>query len=570
MGMPAGYAALAVGATSAATNGGNMREAMKNGFLAYSGAGVADSFMGAGAATMGGNAGTSSVLQTPPGATSPYALTASTSAVPSTAGYSLGESSSYLNQPLPSLVSAAPAEVAQAAAAATPAAQQAAALQNMDMGQRFDALKAGASGTNAMNYIKANPFTSLGVASLALTPDENKTPQKAADTDRGPRAGMRYYPGYGTSLPKPNMQGVEQTFNRPYYAAKGGVTRMATGGITSAPRNQQQLFADYLQRVSSSGVAATPPTNKYDWWKNPNDPAPAAPAPAETAEEYAARMRVNARGGGGGPSAEEREAQLNEVNDYLSTPENPVTMNQYFAMSSEDRKALDAAAAERNPIRAGIGDFVKTLGVPIAYRAFQGLYDKFTGPDTSKPKSVGMVFPTENDRIKAEEAAKYRQALLGDTSPYADTSTTEIDRVTTEDARNAAVQRAGDEAENDARIQGDLNPYTSSQFSAAALPSTPYASGKNSNYSPLTSGYTTPEVGPTPLSTSKIVASTRLAGDKPITDSVQSYSPFDAVGQYGVGEGNYTKNQMAALITQQESTARDYINAGQTLGFESQ
>ena len=335
MGMPQGYAALAVGATSAATNGGNMRAAIKDGFLAYSGAGAAGAFMDAGAATTGASAAAPTVLEAPPGGSSVYSL--GSPATSSTAEYSLGASNSYLNKPeYFSLASAAPAQAAQAAAAATPAAQQAAALQSMDMGQRFDALKAGATGTNAMNYIKANPFTSLGVATAAMTPDENNTPQKAADTDRGPRSKLQYYSGYGTSLPAPNMQGIEQTYNRPYYAAKGGVTRMATGGITSAPRNQQQLFADYLQRVSSSGVSGgtTPPTNKYEWWKNPNDPAPAAPAPAETAEEYAARMRVNARGGGGRGEKPEPSA-WDSMTDTEKT--------EYYAQNPFESKMADMA-----------------------------------------------------------------------------------------------------------------------------------------------------------------------------------------------------------------------------------
>jgi hypothetical protein len=423
-----------------------MKKAMLNGFSAYAGAGMAGSFMEAGAGSMGGAMGASTtaapatVLETPVGATSPYALTASTSAAPATAGYSLGESSSYLNQPLPSLVSAAPAEVAQAAAQATPAAQaaqQAASLDTMNMSQRFDALKAGASGTNAMNYIKANPFASLGTATAMLTPDENKTPQKAADTDRGPRAGMRYYPGYGTSLPKPNMQGVEQTFNRPYYAAKGGVTRMATGGITSAPRNQQQLFADYLQRVSSSGVAATPPTNKYDWWKNPNDPAPAAPAPAETAEEYAARMRVNARGGsGGGSGYADPNPEWTAKTDAEKT--------EYYAQHPFESKMADAVGTY---LTKGLGFGVLGFGL-----------DAINGPGyTDKQLNIRRgIHPPANS------------PLAGGPLPYT-TGTSEIDRVTAEDAANAAYQRDQAEAANLARIQGDLNPYTSSQFSAGPL-----------------------------------------------------------------------------------------------------
>jgi hypothetical protein len=289
MGMPAGFAALSVGAASAMTNGGDLRKGLMNGISAYGGAGMAESFMGAGLGTMGGAMGApaagaapTTVLETPAGATSPYALTGSTAA-PSTAGYSLGESSSYVNQPLPTLASAAPAQVAQQAAAMTPAAQaaqQSAALNELSMGQRWDALKAGATGTNAMNYIKANPLTSLGIAAFAMTPDEKNVAQKAPDTDRGPRANMQYHPGWSTPTPRPNMFGVEQTYNRPYYAAEGGITHMATGGITSAPRNQQQLFADYLSRVSSSGAAGnTTPPNNYDWWKNPNDPTPTTASP---------------------------------------------------------------------------------------------------------------------------------------------------------------------------------------------------------------------------------------------------------------------------------------------------
>jgi hypothetical protein len=374
MGMPAGYAALSVGAASAATNGGDMKKAILNGFSAYTGAGLADSFMGAGAAMqsgtatswMGGEAPVTAAAPTIEMAPSAGSLAgASQQEAINQAGMYRGPSYAAEAGNI-SLASAAPAEVAQAAAAATPAAQaaqQAASLDTMNMSQRFDALKAGASGTNAMNYIKANPFASLGTATAMLTPDENKTPQKAADTDRGPRANMRYYPGYGTSLPAPNMQGVEQTYNRPYYAAKGGVTRMATGGITSAPRNQQQLFADYLQRVSSSGVAATPPTNKYDWWKSSGTDTPAA-APTETPEQYAARMSLNARGGGGGRG--ERE------------PEDPNSFSaQWAAMSDAEKEAFRL----ENPKTAAAQDLAMLIGSPFMF-AYNKLQE-YMGPESS-------------------------------------------------------------------------------------------------------------------------------------------------------------------------------------------
>jgi hypothetical protein len=299
-----------------------MKKAILNGFSAYTGAGLADSFMGAGAAMQSGTATSWMGGEAPAAASTVSTPTMGANGIRAS-DVVYGSSPEVYRGPSyaaeagnVSLASAAPAEVAQAAAAATPAAQaaqQAASLDTMNMSQRFDALKAGASGTNAMNYIKANPFASLGTATAMLTPDENKTPQKAADTDRGPRAGLSYYPGWTNPMPKPNMQGIEQPFNRPYYAAKGGVTRMATGGITSAPRNQQQLFADYLQRVSSSGVSGgtTPPTNKYDWWKSSGTDTPAA-APTETPEQYAARMSLNARGGGGGRTAPDEGVTFKE------------------------------------------------------------------------------------------------------------------------------------------------------------------------------------------------------------------------------------------------------------------
>lgn len=395
MGVPAGYAALAVGATSAATNGGDLKKGMMAGISAYGGAGMAGAFMNAGAAAP------ATVLETPAGATSPYALTGASATAPSTAGYSLGESSSYLNRPLPSLVSAAPAEAAQAAAAATPAAQaaqQAAALDSMSMGQRFDALKAGASGTNAINYIKANPLTSLGVGLAAIAPDENKTPQKAADTDRGPRAGLSYYPGWSNPLPKPNMQGVEQTYNRPYYAAEGGVTRMATGGITSAPRNQQQLFAEYLQRVANSGAAATSPTNKYEWWKSGgNSYAPATP-PAETPEEYAARMRANARGGDGGGGGGRGQSEGVPGEGFNPTSEGAYNVSR-----------LGQQLSYISPITGGL------IGAYGNYMA-KNVNPNYSNEGRNYPAPIGYSAADEADRMfaKPETPAAYPSGNFAD------------------------------------------------------------------------------------------------------------------------------------------------------------
>ena len=460
MGMPAGYAALAVGATSAATNGGNMKKSLLDGISAYSGAGMAGSFMGAGLGTMGGAMGTSAAapataLEIPAGATSPYALTGSTAAAaPSTAGYSLGEPSSYLNQPLPSLVSAAPAEVAQAAAAATPAAQaaqQAASLDSMSMGQRFDALKAGATGTNAMNYIKANPFTSLGVATAAMTPDENKTPQKATDTDRGPRAGLSYHPGWTNPMPKPNMQGVEQTYNRPYYAAEGGLMSLAEGGKSyddvemspamrqllaqqdrslreiqrlkaqqtgtpPAQLDQKQLFADYLKRVSGAtgagaGIEVAP------------EPEPEAEVVPETPKVDLPFLETpvssNTRSGGGGQSEEqraEREAAYNAPQDYLSinrydpeatarvtktenaepgdryapareTVKDSMSAAQLAALSPAERAMHMADVRAISPIRTAVYDAITEVGV---LPILGNMYTDFKYGNIGKPLAPGV------------------------------------------------------------------------------------------------------------------------------------------------------------------------------------
>ena len=304
MGMPAGYAALAVGATSAATSGGDLKKGLMAGMSAYGGAGMAESFMGAGLGTMGGAMAAPAAEAAPAVAAAPAVSAAPAVAeiapsAGSIAGSSMQEAVNQSGMYAPAITSAAPAEVAKQAAAATPAAQaaqQSAALNELTMGQRWDALKAGATGANAMKYVKDNPFTSLGVAASFMAPDENKAPQTTTDTDRGPRAGMQYHPGWSTPMPKPNMQGIEQTYNRPYYAAEGGITHMAEGGSTGykdydgvemspamrellaqqdrslreiqrlkaqqagtppAQLDQKQLFADYLQRVSGGAGAGT-------------------------------------------------------------------------------------------------------------------------------------------------------------------------------------------------------------------------------------------------------------------------------------------------------------------------
>jgi hypothetical protein len=311
----------------------------------------------------------------------------------------------------PALTSIAPAQVAQAAAAATPAAQaaqQAAALNELTMGQRFDALKAGATGTNALNYIKANPFTSLGVATAAMTPDETSAPQKTEDTDLGPRAKLQYYSGYGTSLPAPNMQGIEQTYNRPYYAAEGGVTSMAEGGVTSAPRNQQQLFADYLARVSGgagtgTGIEVAPEPEPEVAPETPEIELPFLETPVAS----------NTRGGGGQTAEQraEREAAYNAPQNYLSinrydpeatarltktenaepgdryapareTVKDSMSAAQLAALSPAERAMHMADVRAISPIRTAVSDAITEVGVlPI----LGNMYTDFKYGNIGKP-----------------------------------------------------------------------------------------------------------------------------------------------------------------------------------------
>ena len=453
MGMPQGYAALAVGATSAVASGGDLKKGLMAGISAYGGAGMAESFMGAGARAMAAPVGAPVVEAAPaaisaaPAAPSAGSITGSSmqgalNKLPEAyRGPSYGAEAG--NVSLPFLTSAAPAQVAQAAAAATPAAQaaqQAVALDTMSMGQRFDALKAGATGTNALNYIKANPFTSLGVATAAMTPDETSAPQKTEDTDLGPRAKLQYYPGWSNPTPRPNMQGIEQTYNRPYYAAEGGITRMAEGGIASAPRNQQQLFADYLARVSGgagagTGVEVAPKPGTGTSTKTPKTP------PAETPEEYAERMRLNARGGGGGRGEKPEPSAWDSMTDAEKT--------EYYAQRPFESGLASAAG---NYISNGF--LFGALGKAQDY--------------------LNPGFTERNLNILRGIHPPANSPLAGGPLQYGPPMS-EIDRVTADDAANAAYQRDQAEAANLARMQADTNPF--GNFADAPLSSRTDVSG---------------------------------------------------------------------------------------------
>lgn len=94
---------------------------------------------------------------------------------------------------------------------------------------------------------------------------------------------------------------------------------------------------------------------------------PTTPILEQQYDEYGNPISKTANRGGSSQSQEQRdarEAALDERSDYLSTPENPVTMRQYWDMPKEQRDALDKAAAERNPIRGALAEGFKTFIMP--------------------------------------------------------------------------------------------------------------------------------------------------------------------------------------------------------------
>jgi hypothetical protein len=205
---------------------------------------------------------------------------------------------------------------------------------------------------NAGKFISANKLPAMAAAAgplLSSMEDEkenDKPSEPVKDTDPGARArsGIKFNPGYLTPTPLPNPYGIEQTYATPYYAAEGGVTHMAEGGMayggsTSGPIDTKAQFADYLNKVmnpTNRTNAISGSTNPYDWWKSQSRPEvpPPPPPSAETPEEYEARKRLNARGGDGrggsdGQTAAEREAEANAPNAMF----NGLSRNEYNALT---------------------------------------------------------------------------------------------------------------------------------------------------------------------------------------------------------------------------------------------
>ena len=245
---------------------------------------------------------------------------------------------------------------------------------------------------NAGKFISASPKLPLLAAAagpllsgMEEDRENDKPSEPVKDTDPGARArsGIKFNPGYLTPTPLPNPYGIEQTYATPYYAAEGGVTHMAEGGMayggsTSGPIDTKAQFADYLNKVMNPTTrtnAVSGSTNPFDWWKSQSRPAAPAPTPiiSETPEEYAARTRLNARGGDGGMTPEQRAEQAAD-NDRPQPMLNGLSRNEYFGglgLSPEEQNAVRAQADMDNPKTAAALNFVKLAASPVKF-----LYDK--------------------------------------------------------------------------------------------------------------------------------------------------------------------------------------------------
>ena len=190
----------------------------------------------------------------------------------------------------------------------------------------------------------------------------------------------------------------------------------ADGGSTSS--DSQRIY-DYLNGIGTNPMQFThqAPQVNFEQYK------PITPTTGilnKQIDEYG--NLINPQRGGGGQSQEQRdqrEADLNKVSDYLSTPEKQVTMNDYWGMDSQARKDLNDAAAIRNPIRGAVKNVVETLGYPMALRVAGEISNQFknafpqegqartlfgkvisegdpsrwgseVGPNTDNPASTGM------------------------------------------------------------------------------------------------------------------------------------------------------------------------------------
>jgi hypothetical protein len=109
-------------------------------------------------------------------------------------------------------------------------------LENMTMGQRFEAMKQGATFDNLMNYAKQNPMSAYSMGASLLMPEEK--PKAKPKTDSDPGQQYTYEANATSPTPTADPYGTERKYYNQRYvprAADGGM--MATGGLSDAHYN---------------------------------------------------------------------------------------------------------------------------------------------------------------------------------------------------------------------------------------------------------------------------------------------------------------------------------------------
>lgn len=227
--------------------------------------------------------------------------------------------------------------------------------KEMTAGERWDALKAGATKENLWKYAKENPFETAGMLAGPLMgayedyKDANKAPETKGDSDRGAmaNAGYQFDPGWANPTPRADPYGREQTYNRPRYyipkkAADGGaVQHFDEGGMVArasqSPMLQQfiedqaaraaqpapaqidvkQQFADYLKAQAAPTTGVVPDT-----------PAPTTQTAALGTAGISALTPETLGGESRGLSMEQRD-EMNDPNSWAN--QSPEAHAQYYA-----------------------------------------------------------------------------------------------------------------------------------------------------------------------------------------------------------------------------------------------
>jgi hypothetical protein len=172
--------------------------------------------------------------------------------------------------------------------------------------------------------------------------------------------------------PKKKMSSFIST--QPTQNAAGGglmTKHLGIGGL-SAKRSQTDYAKNYLPgsgyRPGQGGITYFTPMEYTGGDETTSTDT--TDTSSSSATDELLRQTIG-RTGGGGQSQEQRdqrEADLDRMDDYLG-----MTMRDYWNLSESERADVDAAAAERNPIRGGILKAVKALGYPMILRVIDGL-----------------------------------------------------------------------------------------------------------------------------------------------------------------------------------------------------